>query len=83
MGSNIEDMIDRRVDERVALILGDARTIVPMWLSPKEAATYTDISVKKLEAMRADGTGPEFAQRGRLIRYPRGGLDVWMMEAVR
>ena len=48
------------------------------YLTPREAAQYTSISVKQLENMRRRGDGPRYCKVGRLCRYPRAELDRWM-----
>jgi excisionase family DNA binding protein len=50
----------------------------PEWLPPEQAALYSGLSVKYLEAMRRDGGGPAFSRVGRLVRYSRTDLDAFM-----
>ncbi|KCV82124.1 hypothetical protein ATO10_09773 [Actibacterium atlanticum] len=77
---NIEDLIRERVDERVSEALDHARVVVPMWLNTSKASEYLGISKKQLEAWRYEGLGPEYVKRGRLVLYPRVGLDLWLRE---
>lgn len=38
-------------------------------IDEKEAAVFLGYSVKKMQKMRQDGTGPAYIKDGRLIRY--------------
>src|SRR5581483_5748251 len=49
------------------------------YLSPKQAAKFTSISVQELERLRRVGRGPDFcAVAPRLIRYPVEELCRWL-----
>ena len=50
-------------------------------LKPKQLAAYLQVSLKTLERMRADGSGPlPIKLHNGCIRYPIVPLDAWMME---
>jgi hypothetical protein len=51
------------------------------WLGPKEAAIYSGITVKTLEALRRDGKGPCYCKpNGKvMVRYRRADIDAWML----
>lgn len=49
------------------------------FLTPKQAAQQIGISVKTLERMRKDGSGPPFTKLNKkIIRYPIIGLEAWL-----
>ena len=51
------------------------------FLTTKELAAELKISVKKLERMRNDGSGPPFIRVGKnQIRYLKICLDAWVKE---
>ena len=53
------------------------------FLTPKQLASHFQVSVKKLERMRADGSGPPFIKTGsKTIRYPIVGLNAWVDELI-
>jgi predicted DNA-binding transcriptional regulator AlpA len=52
------------------------------WLDTKAAAEYTGFAASTLEKMRTYGGGAVFSKRGRLVRYRRSDLDVWLSEHV-
>ena len=47
------------------------------FLSTEQAAFYLGLSARKLQAMRADGTGPRFRRHSRYVRYHIDDLDAW------
>lgn len=47
------------------------------FLSTEQAGFYLGLSARKLQAMRASGTGPGFRRHGRYVRYHIDDLDVW------
>lgn len=47
------------------------------FLSTEQAAFYLGLSARKLQAMRADGTGPRFRRHSRYVRYHIEDLDAW------
>lgn len=47
------------------------------FLTTQQAAFYLGLGVRKLETMRADGTGPAFRRHSRLVRYHIDDLDAW------
>jgi hypothetical protein len=47
------------------------------FLSTGQAAFYLGLSTRKLEAMRAAGTGPRFRRHSRYVRYHIDDLDAW------
>jgi len=51
----------------------------PKVLTPKQAATYLNLSIATLKSWRAKKTGPAFVKRGaRLIGYKPADLDAYM-----
>ena len=51
------------------------------WLTPAQAAAYLGVSVRALEVWRAAGTGPEYRQRRRIVRYHIDALDTHLLTA--
>jgi hypothetical protein len=47
------------------------------FLSTEQAAFYLGLSARKLQAMRAAGTGPRFRRHARYVRYHIDDLDSW------
>lgn len=47
------------------------------FLSTEQAAFYLGLSARKLQAMRAAGTGPRFRRHSRYVRYHIDDLDIW------
>ena len=47
------------------------------FLSTEQAAFYLGLSARKLQAMRAAGTGPVFRRHSRYVRYHVDDLDLW------
>jgi hypothetical protein len=47
------------------------------FLSTEQAAFYLGLSARKLQAMRASGTGPSFRRHSRYVRYHIDDLDAW------
>ena len=47
------------------------------FLSTEQAAFYLGLSARKLQAMRAAGTGPGFRRHSRYVRYHIDDLDSW------
>lgn len=47
------------------------------FLSTEQAAFYLGLSARKLQAMRAAGTGPSFRRHSRYVRYHIDDLDIW------
>lgn len=47
------------------------------------AAEYLGVSRQLLELMRVTGSGPRYAKLGRLVRYRRPALDMWLVERER
>lgn len=61
-----------------ATAIADAATM-PNVLTPKQAATYLNLSLATLKSWRAKKTGPVFVKRGaRLIGYKPADLDAYM-----
>jgi excisionase family DNA binding protein len=46
----------------------------PEYLTTREAAALLGVSVRTLEALRAEGRGPSFVRCGRAVRYPRAAI---------
>lgn len=47
------------------------------FLSTEQAAFYLGLSARKLQALRAAGSGPRFRRHSRYIRYHIDDLDHW------
>jgi hypothetical protein len=47
------------------------------FLSTEQAAFYLGLSARKLQAMRAGGSGPSFRRHSRYVRYHIDDLDSW------
>lgn len=47
------------------------------FLSTEQAAFYLGLSARRLQQMRADGTGPGFRRHSRYVRYHIDDLDTW------
>lgn len=47
------------------------------FLSTEQAGFYLGLSARKMQAMRAAGTGPGFRRHSRYIRYHIDDLDRW------
>jgi hypothetical protein len=47
------------------------------FLSTEQAAFYLGLSARKLQQMRASGTGPGFRRHSRYVRYHIDDLDSW------
>jgi hypothetical protein len=47
------------------------------FLSTEQAAFYLGLSARKLQDMRAAGTGPVFRRHSRYVRYHIDDLDFW------
>ena len=47
------------------------------FLSTEQAAFYLGLSARKLQQMRAAGTGPVFRRHSRYVRYHIDDLDLW------
>ena len=51
------------------------------FLSTEQAAFYLGLSARKLQAMRAGGTGPRFRRHSRYVRYHIDDLDAWSRQS--
>jgi hypothetical protein len=47
------------------------------FLSTEQAGFYLGLSARKLQSMRASGTGPRFRRHSRYVRYHIDDLDAW------
>lgn len=47
------------------------------FLSTEQAAFYLGLSARKLQQMRARGSGPGFRRHSRYVRYHIDDLDSW------
>lgn len=47
------------------------------FLSTEQAAFYLGLSPRRLQSMRAAGTGPRFRRHCRYVRYHIDDLDQW------
>ncbi|WP_078461268.1 helix-turn-helix domain-containing protein [Solemya velum gill symbiont] len=48
------------------------------WLPPTDAAALLGCSVSSLAHWRSQGKGPEYAKRGKLIRYRLDSITTWL-----
>lgn len=51
------------------------------FLSTEQAAFYLGLSARKLQAMRASGSGPPFRRHSRYVRYHIDDLDTWSRQS--
>jgi hypothetical protein len=51
------------------------------FLSTEQAAFYLGLSARKLQAMRASGSGPRFRRHSRYVRYHIDDLDAWSSQS--
>ena len=51
------------------------------FLSTEQAAFYLGLSARKLQQMRAAGTGPSFRRHSRYVRYHIDDLDSWSKDS--
>jgi hypothetical protein len=54
-----------------------------MLLTPIDAATALQISVRTLERLRVSGFGPVYVKAGRLVRYRQSDLEAWLASQAR
>jgi hypothetical protein len=47
------------------------------FLSTEQAGFYLGLSARKMQAMRREGTGPQFRRHSRYVRYHIDDLDSW------
>lgn len=47
------------------------------FLVTEQAAFYLGLTPRKLQQMRAEGTGPRFRRHSRYVRYHIDDLDAW------
>ena len=47
------------------------------FLSTEQAAFYLGLSARKLQQMRASGTGPAFRRHSRYVPHHIDNLDAW------
>ena len=47
------------------------------YLNTKQAAYHLGLSIRTLQAMRHDGTGPRFRRHGSMVRYHVDDLGDW------
>ncbi len=55
----------------------DEQTL-PKLLTTKEAAQIASVSVKFLEKLRYERTGPKYLKLGRCVRYSTSDLSDWI-----
>jgi excisionase family DNA binding protein len=48
------------------------------YMTAEEAAQYLKTSTSTLAKRRVAGTGPRFVRIGRMVRYRRADLDLWI-----
>ena len=49
------------------------------FLSTEQAGFYLGLSARKMQAMRAGGTGPRFRRHSQYVRYHIDDLDQWSL----
>lgn len=65
-----------------ALAAAIAAAIHPVtWLTPDGAAEVLAVPVATLGQWRYRGEGPRYSKVGKLVRYSRGDLDLWLAAA--
>ncbi len=47
-------------------------------LTPKEAGAYLKVSVNTLAAWRSKKIGPRYMKTGRMVKYSREDLDIYL-----
>lgn len=47
------------------------------YLNTRQSAHFLSLSVRTLEEMRSNGTGPRFRRHGRLVFYHVDDLESW------
>lgn len=48
------------------------------FLTEDDAAEWLNISVRTLQRMRAEGSGPKFTKMGRRVLYNRAHVESWL-----
>jgi hypothetical protein len=51
------------------------------FLSTEQAGFYLGLSARKLQSMRAAGSGPAFRRHSRYVRYHIDDLDAWSRDS--
>lgn len=51
------------------------------WLTPAEAAELLATTPQALASARSEDRGPRYAKVGRMVRYRRSDIDVWLESA--
>jgi hypothetical protein len=67
----VEDLMDDDVARAARAKKGSP------FLSTEQAAFYLGLSPRKLQEMRAAGTGPGYRRHSRYVRYHIDDLDTW------
>ena len=52
------------------------------FLCTKQAGYYLGLSARRLEILRASGTGPRFRKHCRFVRYHIDDLDAWSRASI-
>ena len=77
---NQVDLFARLVAERVVDMLCKDLNRASPWMTPADAARYLSLSIRGLEDMRAQSSGPRYHKvAARLLRYHRADLDCWLL----
>jgi hypothetical protein len=56
----------------------DDRLTTSIWMTPKQAARYLNLSVSWLAKRRLAGDGPPYVKPGGAVRYAETSLQHWM-----
>ena len=69
--------------EQAKEYINDALQGITKWsgalLSPLQVSDWLQVSVKTLQKMRSEGTGPDFIKPNRnCVRYPKDAVDFWL-----
>lgn len=53
---------------------------LPALATPQDLAEYIGTNTKTLAQWRWQNTGPSYVRAGRMIRYPRESVAVWLAD---
>ncbi len=77
-----EDQVEQMITKAVAQLISKHTDFVPpVWMNTKQVSEYTGIATRTLEEYRRKLLGPRWAKRHGNVRYNRGDVDRWLMEA--
>ena len=75
--------MNSKVSTKVEQLSEKAILVLPVLLTPKEAAHRLKLSVSWLAKARMRGDGPAYIQLGRAVRYTETALLQWMKSNTR